>query len=340
MSLINFRNEYLSLVLDLIWSQWITIGINGHGKKWTTSVIDPDALLIFSCTFARYDARLFDAIIEWLKHNSHYINITRLKRMMKTEIFEGQDILKAMITSHTNLTNNLKWASLLKPSSASPDKELLFYLPNGKPMPVTGSRDAIFQKFGYIRQPFHKRNVATKFQASIPGCFLLQLRAFLGVNARCEILNLLLSKGADSPRSIARECYYYPATMTKALAEMEDSGYVVSRIVGRRHVYSMMMSNWSDLLGISHHSTKWIVWARLFSALEQIWALIEANRDRSITLLEESSILRRLLNDSVVKQLETTGVPFPTLNVSRYPNESLVPEFIHRLKNMLLWISA
>ena len=87
--LANFRHELLDRLLDIVWRQWTTAGVSGHGKSWTGSVIDPEALLLFSTTIGRYEARLFDAIQEWLRVNGQFINVQRLKRILKEEQFAG-----------------------------------------------------------------------------------------------------------------------------------------------------------------------------------------------------------------------------------------------------------
>ena len=85
--LTDFKHELLERLLDIAWRQWTTAGVSGRGAPWTGSVIDPEALLLFSCTIGRYDARLFDAIQEWLRVNGQFINVQRLKRIVKEERF-------------------------------------------------------------------------------------------------------------------------------------------------------------------------------------------------------------------------------------------------------------
>ncbi len=89
--LTNFRTEFLDRLLDILWRQWTTLGVSGRGPTWTGATIDPDALLLLSCTIARHDARLFDAVLEWLRINGRFVNIQRVKRMLKEETFRGLD---------------------------------------------------------------------------------------------------------------------------------------------------------------------------------------------------------------------------------------------------------
>ena len=58
--LTDFRAEFRSRILDLLWVQWATLGVTGQGRPWEHSVLDPEALLLVSCTIARHEPRLFD----------------------------------------------------------------------------------------------------------------------------------------------------------------------------------------------------------------------------------------------------------------------------------------
>ena len=65
--LLNAFNEDLhKRMLDLIWRQWTALGVHGYGASWEGSPVDPDSLLLFSCTAARQGASLFDAMTEWM----------------------------------------------------------------------------------------------------------------------------------------------------------------------------------------------------------------------------------------------------------------------------------
>jgi FdrA protein len=97
--LLEFRNEFIDRILEILWDQWTSLGIAGRGKVRTGSVIDPEALLLISCSIARYDARLFDAILEWLKINGRFVSVLRIKRMLKEEQFIGEGVLTALVAA-------------------------------------------------------------------------------------------------------------------------------------------------------------------------------------------------------------------------------------------------
>ena len=92
--LIDFRRQFLNRILDLVWRQWTTAGIAGRAELWTGSVIDPEALFLFSSTISRYDARLFDAIQEWLSVNGNFINVQRLEASSKKSASPANPFLR------------------------------------------------------------------------------------------------------------------------------------------------------------------------------------------------------------------------------------------------------
>ena len=98
---------------------------------------------------------------------------------------------------------------------------------------MSRKNDPAFEASGFLRDVYEPREVALPFKPDIPQKLILRLRALLGVNARCELLAFLILNDKGSPRAVARDCYYFPATVSKALAEMSGSGYIHSRVQGR-----------------------------------------------------------------------------------------------------------
>jgi hypothetical protein len=192
---------------------------------WRGSLIDPESLLLITCTVGRYDARMFDAMVEWMGINGRYINVQRLKRIMASEQFAGEQVVRAVAAMTRDSVSAAKWSGTAKPGEVKPGEAEappcpLFFLSNGKPMPVQQEPDPIFCAHGLLRTRYETRNVAQLFRPE-PVCnLLLRLRAFLGVNARCEIIAYLLLHEKGSPGPLARDAYYFPLTISKAMAEM------------------------------------------------------------------------------------------------------------------------
>lgn len=333
--LTDFRTEFSDQLLGLLWRQWTALGVAGQVSSWERTVLDPEALLLTSCTVARHDPRLFDAMLDWLQVNGRYLNIHRLHRMLKNYPFTGGAVYAAAASATSNPEQAAKWRRSSEPAkSPVRPEELLFRMADGQPLPVVHKPDPIFQAHGLLRDRYEPRGVAHPFHPEVVANLLLRLRAFLGVNARCEILAYLLLNGRGSPRAVARACGYYPATVTKALAEMGDSGYVVSRVEGRHRHYTLVPDAWHALL-IDKERLSWITWPPLFCALEQIWVFLHAPDRAEPAPLAQASALRRVLKASVTDNLAASGLPIIFGDDQPHTGESLIPFFIARMREVL-----
>ncbi len=336
----EYRDEFLDRLLDILWDQWTAFGISGHGNSLNQSVIDPEALLIFSSSMARYDARLFDAILEWLKINGRFINVARITQILNKERFTGKPVLQSIVAAASTTELESKWRRLIQRTDRKKSEpEMLFHHRDGTALPVVKERDSLFEKYGFIRDSFKERGISHVFNHERSSNLLLRLRAFFGVNARCEIVLYLWLNHRGSPRSMARDCYYFPATISKALAEMEQSGLLFSRNEGRYRFYEFESPEiWKSIFFEKDSTPSWIVWPRLFSALEQIWLFLDKNSKTEKSALEQASSLRRVLKDKIISQLDKSGLPILSGNDSKYLGEDLIPHFNNHIQNVLDWL--
>lgn len=328
--LTEFRSAFLEQALDLLWRQWTALGVAGHGADWRGSPIDPEALLLCSCTIARYDARLFDVMLEWLSINGRHINVQRIKSILDSESIIGKPVFRAVAAMTRDSVSAAKWDRSADTTDVAGKPMPLFYLKDGRPMPLVGKPDAVFAKYGFLRDRYEPRKVAGAFRPEPVANLLLRLRALLGVNARAEILAFMSINGRGSPRSIARQTYYTPAAITKALDEMRDSGYVISRLEGRTRYHMLVPDAWRELL-LGQSRPQWIVWPRLFNAIEKVWTFLREEKLEGKSPLAQASALRRLLLGSVLEKLDTSIPGFAFGDVSANPGEALIPFFTTRV---------
>jgi len=333
-SLIGFRPYYRNRVLDLLWSQWTAAGVSGHGKEWRGVPLDPEALLLVSCTIARHDARLFDGMLEWIDLNGRYVSIQRLKKIVASEEFSGEDVLRAVASLAKDPASAAKWSGTVDAGGRPAAQAPLFYLKDGHPMPSVKDRDPVFAEHGLLRDRFEPRGVAATFRPDLAANLILRLRALVGVNARCEILAYLVLNRGGSPRSLAREAYYFPATVSKAMKDMRDSGYVISHMEGRRRYHRLVPDSWRELLR-GDAAPGWIIWPRLYSGLELVWNFLWHERRHDDSPLAQASSLRRLLLKSVVDRFDSSGLDFTFGDLSAYPGERLLSFFVKRMSALL-----
>jgi hypothetical protein len=92
---------------------------------------------------------------------------------------------------------------------------------------------------------------------------------------------------------------------------------------------------WTSLLLGNDVRLTWVVWARLFSALEQIWLFLLRDDLADQSSLAQASSLRRILKRAVVPRLEGSVPGFMFGDDSAHPGEGLIPFFIARIRSAL-----
>jgi hypothetical protein len=293
-SLTEFKTTVLNQLLDFLWRQWSALGVAGQGAPEERRVIDPEPLLLLSLTVCRYDARLFDEILDWLTANSSLMNAQRLKNLLQQLEFNCTAELSAVADLlRKKSSNTLKWKTLSS-SHALATPEPLFYFKDGKPLPLPPEQAPEFRARGLLRGPVKLRGYSQPFPVQGMATLLLRLRALMGVNSRCEMLCLLGASDEIHPADIARQTGYFARTTQSALVEMARSGVVEMRSSNREKMYWLKPGLLDTLLRPDGQPTAWVNWAPLFRALEILWlGLIDPKRQDLDPLLLASE-LRRL----------------------------------------------
>jgi hypothetical protein len=334
-SLKAFREEYRSLLLDLLWRQWSALGVAGHGGIEEERIIDPEALLLLTCTAARYDPRLFDEMIDWLQTNGWLINVMRLKRILRTEKFSGERVLAAIASLLAKGAEAPKWKQLAASTTRPNDNEPLFFTEDGQPIPVIGEPDPLFARYGWQRGPLRSRGYSQEFRSTESANLVLQLRALFGINVRCEIVIYLLTHDASHPSQIARDTYFFERAVQGTLVDMNRSGVIQVRVTNREKQYWLKQDSWWRLLDRGEESApKWIRWPALFSALEQIWLRLNDPKLYTLESLLQASEVRQLMI-KIRPSLERGGFDRALSDDRQHLGESYLPIFMADVKKLL-----
>jgi hypothetical protein len=326
-SLKTFKEEYQGLLLNFLWRQWSALGVAGHASGEDRWIIDPEALLLLTCTVGRHEPRLFDEALDWLQGNGRFINVMRLKRILRTENFSGGRALAAVAACLGKGTEAAKW-KLLAESVTQPDvTEEFFIAPDGKPAPVLGEPEPYFLRYGFRRGPLRLRGYSQDFRPAQPTNLALQLRALFGINVRCEIVLYLLTHEAAHPSQIAREAYYFERAVQGTLVDMSQSGVVGLRSHGREKHYWLKPEHWAALLNRPPVIPQWVTWPPLFSALERIWLKVNDPQLETLDVLLQSSELRQLMVE-VRPAIERARYDKKLSDDREYPGEKYLPVFL------------
>lgn len=313
MSLKSFRDRCLEKFLAFLWREWTALGLAGREQASVSHVIDPEALLLFTCSLGRYDQRLFDEVLDWLTLNGRFLSVQRIKNILRQEPFSGGAVVTALADWLSHQTNPLKWKLLAQKASPPHEVESLFFLPDGRPVPDITGKDSVFEVHGFNRNPVVLRGYSRPFSPDALPARILRMRALFGVTARCDALAYLTMNRTGHPSEIAREMYYSQKAIHEVMYDLSASGAVDSVKNGRERVFRIT-APWRPLFIGDEESSGWVNWPVLLATADQVWETLEdCNRGKTDPLFEMAEItlaVRPLLE----RMAQTSWAPaLPTL---------------------------
>jgi hypothetical protein len=237
------------MAVSFLWHQWSSIGVAGGVRSNDGWMIDPEALVLATSRFGRYDPRLMDESIDWLVRYGRRINVLRLQSLHEQWPGIADDRVLAAIGSIVGKQSALrKWRGIGQPARSDDEREPLFISSTGGYLPVFGDPDPDFKAAGLLRSPVEHRGMSKLPDTRARGNLIFLLRAFFGVNARAEIFAWLLVHGSGNPAAIARDTGYFIKSVQLTLNEMEESCQILSSRQGREKIYRVIGDSWHFLL--------------------------------------------------------------------------------------------
>jgi hypothetical protein len=326
MSLKKFNSHLRKRILLFLWRQWTLLGLSSSssesGDGW---VIDPEALLLFSANIARWDPRLYDEVMDWMKANANFINMPRLKSLLRRFEFSSLRSISAMSATVSRHNKRLNWQidSFDKDAEPIPLFQIgADHLPTGY-----GQEDRIFRDHGYIRGRVNLRGMSSRFNPVLPESVILRLRALVGITARAEIIAYLCTHKSGHPRQIALETGYSQKNVQDTLVDMAASQYIQTvQTRGRRKIYFILPETQEDLLLKPEKPPRWVVWPHIFRALEIMWMKLhqlEIGQFSPLMLASEIRELKRLVQPLA----ERGGSPDAFSSETAFPGEKYPPIF-------------
>jgi len=324
----NFNKYFLENILDFLWRQWSVLGVAGGGRTEDTWVIDPEALLIFSLEMTRYAPRLFDEVLDWLLVNGKWIDIQRLRGILRRKNEKTQRLMSAIASflSCEAKTYQRKWRALGLLNRDHPDtqNEILFQTKEGKPYPKPAEESSIFRGYGFLRESFILRRMSQPVSIVASTNIRFLLRALFGIGSRSECILYLLTHEAGHPRDVADAIGISVRATQDALIELAESGLVLTRIKGKRKMEYWLSQKrwWKFLSGASSGQKKmpvWLDWICLYSALMSVWSVLNEVEKT------ESGYMR---SSKLREAMEIIGIEFSKsgLDLPSVPNRDVRPE--------------
>jgi hypothetical protein len=327
----NSSNKLRESLLRLLWRQWSALGVAGHVSGHGRSMIDPEALVLVSTVFARYDARLFDEMFDWLRCNGEWINVLRLTRLQAEHSLGDANVLGALAEHLIEDSVHLKWKALLK--SKHPDSEPRPLFPH---LALLNRIDEKFRSWGWLRAPLENRGMSRPPRPNQPATFMLKLRALFGRQSRAEVVAWLLTHDAGHPAQIARETGYFRGSVQNVLNELELSGQIQATRQGREKLFVARPDQWRFLLTWEQSEKaefpRWLPWVSLFTLIRGVHDLVDES-----SFWEHSDDLQAIELNRVIAphaaRLANEGFTSSVANLT--VGENIRPSIVGELRQMI-----
>ncbi len=335
----DFRDVFLDNILGFLWRQWSAMGVLGEARAREPWAIDPEALLVFTLETGRYDPRLFDEVMDWLVTNGQWIDMQRLRGILRSGGDEPCRLMGAVSAFLAVQGQERKWSNLAKLcfKDIPAEREPLFYLRYGKKYStgILGRVDEIFSKYGFFRAPLRPSKKSREVISTAESNIRFMLRGLFGVGSRAECVLYLLTHDAGHPSEVAKAIGLSVRGTQDALIELSKSGLVLTRIKGKRKIeYWLSQERWWEFLSKGSFEEirrpVWIDWISLFKALLTVWAaLLEIGETESEYM--KSSKLRDAM-EHVGNEFARSAIDIPPI-----PGRGVRPEnYAKALENFII----
>ena len=330
MSQKSFREIFLDSILNFLWRQWSALGVLGEAQTKDPWVLDPEPMLLFTLEMGRYEPRLFDELLDWLSVNGSWMDIQRMRRIMRGKEETVKRLMGAIATFLTQETNERKWGNLAKLCKTSGQEtpyrgEPLFYNKDGTPQPIADKSDPSFLSCGFNRSQVTIRRMSREVPITSQSTIRFLLRSLFGVGSRAECVLYLLTHDGGHPAEVAKAVGISVRGTQDALIDLSRSGLVLTRIKGKRKIeYWLSQERWWEFLSKGSiteiKKPLWIDWIALYSALSQIWSVLNEVSREGISDYMRSSKLRDAL-EVVGSEFSRSGLDIPSI-----PGKNLRPQ--------------
>ncbi len=339
----DFRDLFLENILNFLWRQWSALGVLGEAETRDTWVIDPEPMLLFTLEMGRYEPRLFDEVMDWLVVNGQWIDMQRLRGIIRGRDFITKNLIGAVAAYLVKESNERKWRNLAnfcksRMTGKTTPGEALFYNKDGEPHPISNKADPSFQSYGFNRPQLAARRLTREVPITSQGTIRFLLRSLFGIGSRAECLVYLLTHDGGHPAEVAQAIGLSVRGTQDALIELSRSGLVLTRTKGKRKIeYWLSHERWWEFLSRENiaefKKPTWIDWIALYSALSRVWADLNEISKEKVSDYMRSSRLRDSL-EAVGNEFSKSGLdipPVPGKNTKPYEYEKAFETFINEV---------
>lgn len=300
--------------LDVAWRQWRALGasaaLKSRSARHLQSLIDPEALVLFSLVFIENERRLAGLVRDWVVLNADLLSVQRIKNLAKDY---GKTIepdltsrLESLATIAVESGKDFRWRSLTKWSGGQRNTEHGSVHGNAfTPRYSRSARGAGGSKTRAVRAPL-----------ADPSALLLRLRLGLGVGVKADVLGYLLGKGEDrvTVRRIAEATAYSTVAVRRAVDDLAAAGFIQA-LDAQPAGYRAERQRWADFLKVPATPAVWLYWHQRFVFVSAFVAWADAVENRPLSAYAFGAHGRELMEHHR-RAFEHDAIPL----LMRHPN--------------------
>lgn len=280
----QFRKDLRHLVLGALWSAWTDLGVAGGGPGSAQGMVDPEALLLLTLEIGREDPRLFDEVLDWLRKNGEWINVTRLGNVLRKDRLCDPSILSAVAALLAEHDSSPKWRSLAGKSGGKGTSSASLFLRDGRPIGTSlASADPRFEARGWLRSPVHLRGMSQPPDLHAPAAFMLRCRAFFGLNIRADAWAYLMMNRHGTASRMARELGYTQPRVQEAVSGMHKAGAFHVRQDGNRKEFLAIPGRGWPEPEIEQQTGSWRNWRAYALSVTAVWRRAHTMKESGVT---------------------------------------------------------
>ena len=337
-------NILINGLLRLISQQWAALGVDIRSEDSPPeAVIDPEALLWGTLEIARYDQRLFDAVLEWLQLNHRWIAAGRFRRIdpCKTKNDIRWSILGSIAAHLESKKPVFAWRGLAKNCGKPLLEQLPLFLDfTDRPLSVGEHRDKLFADCGISRGTFAPRNRTSEPRLTIPANLLLKAKSLFRGDTKAYVWAVLLAREGAFCSIITEQTYYQKGSISKVLTDFVRAGVCYEERRQTAKWYSLInKQQWRDVLQLKY-IPPWPNWVRFFQGAIHILRTCASSKQPPPTKYLLASQLRRgflaARSDLLASGIPAIPIPPETLVVDEAPE--LINKYLEDLLQKSLFV--
>jgi hypothetical protein len=200
----RLAQEIDALALDLAWSLWAELGVDGAARRHDWQAIDLEPLIIFTAHLGGADGRLRASTIDWCITNARFASAFRLRHLAE----RARPATRAAFG---------RFSATVRAHAKAP------WPGEGDPLTL-----------------FHPERIGSP-DLRRPSLVQLRLRALVGVSARAEVLKLMLAdpERLQAASRLAEEAAYGKGSVAQALEMLTMAGIVQVQPHANRLLYRL-----------------------------------------------------------------------------------------------------